>query len=460
MSELEATVATLRDQLAAVMVQLKQNSGNSSKPPSSDAPADRAQRPQPPPSGRKPGGQKGHRGQTRCNFPPEAVDATVECAPTHCGGCGAVLPVVVTSGDPEPRTHQVGDLPPIRLHVTEYHRHGRCCPDCGKVTWAELPPGVPAGNWGPGIQALASLLTGYFRLSRRRSREFLQTLLGHAPCVGTLVALEAATVRALAPAVQEAEAAVAEAQVVNVDETGWRKGRERPTLWVAVTPEVALFRLGRRDKDTYAAVLPPLPPGRRRIIGSDRYVVYDGVEAVDRQLCWAHLKRNFQALQESEHPRARAVGRWALAEIRTLFHLWHQFPAGCGSRAELLARVQPIQTAFRALLGLGATASSQACRNLCTSLQERWEALWTFLLQEGVEPTNNAAERALRCAVLWRKGSFGHKSDDGGAFVQTMLTVCGSLRLQGRAVMEFVQAACRAALTHEPPPKLVLETVV
>jgi hypothetical protein len=118
------------------------------------------------------------------------------------------------------------------------------------------------GNWGPGVQALGSLLTGYFRLSRRRSRECLQTLLGYAPCVGTLVALEAATVRALLPAVREAQAAVAGAAVVNADETGWRKGRDRPTLWIRGDPEVALFRIGRRNKDTYEAVLPPLPPGR------------------------------------------------------------------------------------------------------------------------------------------------------------------------------------------------------
>lgn len=376
--------------------------------------------------------------------------------PLHCGGCGAALPAE-PAGDPPPRAHQVGELPPLRLAVTEYRLHGRGCPDCGKVTWADLPAGVPTGHWGPGVQALAALLTGYFRLSRRRTREFLQTLLGQAPCIGTLIALEAATVRALAPAVQEAAAAVAAAEVVNVDETGWRKGRDRPTLWVAVTRTVALFRIGRRDKDTYAAVL---PPGPLRVIGSDRYVVYDGVEAAWRQLCWAHLKRNFQALLEWEHPRARVVGRWALAEIRQLFRLWHEFQAGLCSRVELLAQAQPIQAAFRALLALGATATNKGCRNLCTSLQERWEALWTFLVREGVDPTNNAAERALRGAVLWRKGSFGHKSDGGGAFVETLLTVCGTLRLQGRPVMEFVQAACRAALTQEHPPKLVLETAV
>jgi transposase len=449
---LQSEVARLQAQVDELTARLNQNSGNSSKPPSADAPAARANRPKTPPSGRKPGGQKGHRGRTRCDFLPEAVDQTVECVPVQCWGCGTALPAQAAPGDPKPRTHQVAELPPIRLHVTAYRRHGRGCPSCGKLTWAALPAGVPSGHWGPGVQALASLLTGYFRLSRRRTREFLQTLLGHAPCVGTLVALEAATVRALLPAVQAAEAAVAGAAVVNADETGWRKGRERPTLWVAVTPEVTLFRLGRRDKETYRKLL---PEGVPRVLGSDRYVVYDGVAVTERQLCWTHLKRNFQALTELGEARAQAVGRWALAEIRKLFHLWHQFQKGLWCREELWWRAASIQRAFRALLGLGATAAHQACRNLCTSLQDRWEALWTFLRREGVDPTNNAAERALRGAVLWRKGSFGHKSDGGGAFVETMLTVCGSLRLQRRAVMEFVQAACRATLIGDAGPKLV-----
>jgi transposase len=451
---LEALVRRLQAQVDDLTARLNLNSGNSSKPPSADAPADRAQRPQPPPSGRKPGGQKGHRGQTRCEFPPERVETTVECWPSCCAGCGTALPARSAPGDPEPRRHQVGELPPIRLLVTEYQLHASTCAGCGTRNWAELPAGVPAGNWGPGVQALGSLLTGYFHLSRRRTQEFLRTLLGAAPCLGTLVALEAATVGALAPAVQEATTAIAGADVVNMDETGWRKSKERPTLWAAVTPEVALFRIGRRDKETYQRVL---PPGKRRVLGSDRYVVYDGVEAEWRQLCWAHLKRSFQALTELGSPSVRAVGHWALSALRKLFHRWHQFQEGWWSRAELLRQARPIQAAFRALLALGVTSSCRPCRNLCASLQERWAALWTFLKRDGVEPTNNRAERALRCAVLWRKGSFGHKSEAGGVFVETMLTVCGSLRLQGRAVMEFVQEACRAALTKQPGPRLLLD---
>jgi transposase len=451
-ARLEALVIRQQAQIEELTARLNQNSGNSSQPPSSDKPQDRAKRPQSSPSGRKPGAQKGHRGVTRCTFPPEAVDETVECFPEHCSGCGRELEHAVAPEDPEPRTHQVGELPPIRLHVTEYRLHASSCPCCGKQTWAELPPGVPTGNWGPGVQALAALLTGYFRLSRRRTREFLSTLLGHAPCVGTLIRLEAATVQALAGSVAQARRAIAAAGVVNVDETGWRKGRDRPTLWVAVTPTVALFQIGRRDGETFATIL---PADAERVIGSDRYVVYDRVEAARRQLCWAHLKRNFQALAELGGAMPQAVGSWALSELRKLFHDWHRFQQGHLTRDELWAELQPVQQAFRALLALGAGARCRQTRNLCQSLQERWEGLWTFAEREGVEPTNNAAERALRSAVLWRKGSFGHKSEGGADFVETLLTVGGTLRLQGRGVMEFVQASCRATLTREPAPQLV-----
>jgi transposase len=451
-ARLETLVAQQQAQIETLTARLNQNSGNSSQPPSADPPTVRAQRPTPPPSGRKPGGQQGHRGTTRCDFPPERVDQAVDCYPGQCAACGAARAAVRGPQAPAPRVHQVGDLPPLQLQGTEYRLHTCTCLACGQRTPAPLPEGVPAGHWGPGVQALAALLTGYFRLSRRLAQEFLRTLLGHAPCLGTLIALEAATVAALTSAVQEAADEVATAEVVNTDETGWRKGRDRPTLWVVVTRRAALFRVGRRDKETYETVL---PPGRRRVIGSDRYVVYDGVEAAWRQLCWAHLKRNFQALTELREGRARAVGKWAGSELRKLFHVWHQFQAGHWSRTELRARVAPIRAAFRALLALGATSTVKACRNLCSSLQDRWEGLWTFGEREGVEPTNNAAERALRTAVLWRKSSFGHKSQAGSTFVETLLTVGGSLRLQGRSVMEFVQAACRAAVIGGSGPKLL-----
>jgi transposase len=432
---------------------LDRNSGNSSQPPSADKPSERAKRPTPPPTGRKPGGQPGHRGTTRRLFPAEAVTTTIELAPQQCACCNKPLPAD-TPVSAAPRLHHVGDLPPTQLQVTEYQLQGRTC-GCGHETWAELPAGVPLSNWGPGVQALAVALTGYFRLSRRRTAAFLESLLGYAPSVGTLVSFEAAAVAALQPALTEVQQEVATAGVVNIDETGWRRGKERPALWVVVTPRAVLFHLGRRDKKAFQRLLPRWD---RRIVGSDRYVVYEGVEIAFRQLCWAHLKRAFQALAESAQALPRTVGHWALAQLRELFRLWHEFRERRWTRVELLLKAEPVKAAFRALLNMGQGSEDRATRNLCKSLLERWDGLWTFLSEPGVEPTNNAAERALRTAVLWRKCSFGHKSDGGGAYVEALLTVGGTLTLQKRGLLPFLQEVFRATVAGRPAPKLLAPT--
>lgn len=295
---------------------------------------------------------------------------------------------------------------------------------------------------------------GYFKLSRRRTVEFFVTLFGYSPCLGTVSALETATVAALEPVVDEAVKAVQEASAVNSDETGWRKARDRPTLWVVVAGLLAVFRIGRRDGKLFEELL---PPGVLRVVTSDRYAVYERVAAVGRQLCWAHLRRNFQGLVDLGTAPGRLVGNWALSESGKLFQLWHRFQRGEITREQLQAGLEPIQRAFRTLLATGRAGSCKKTRTLCTGLETWWDSLWTFAEKEGVEPTNNAAERALRGAVIWRKTSFGHQSEAGRRYVETMLTVGGSLRLQGRPALPFVRSACEARLTGAKPPSLLAD---
>jgi transposase len=451
-AELEATLARQQAQLDALTARLNQHSGNSSQPPSADPPQARDQRRRPPPSGRPRGGQPGHKGTTRCAFPPEWVVATHDCFPNHCPDCHLPLPPSPAPAAP-PQVHQVADLPPLQWQVQEYRLHARTCPRCRRRCRAALPPGVPQSQWGPGAQALAALLVGYFRLSRRQTVEYFATLFGLAPSLGTVSALETATTAALRPLVQEVDRAVQRADAVHADETGWRQARDRPTLWVVVAGSAARFRIGRRTGEMFAQLL---PPGRDRVVISDRYAVYERVEATWRQLCWAHLQRNFQALVDLGSPTGSTVGTWALGEIRQLFHAWHQFREGSLDRAGLRRALQPVQAAFRALLALGSAGPCPRTRTLCGELETWWEALWTFAREAGVEPTNNAAERALRPAVLWRKSSFGHQSEAGQQFVESLLTVGGTLRLQGRPVLPVLRAACEAALTREPAPRLLL----
>jgi transposase len=181
---------------------------------------------------------------------------------------------------------------------------------------------------------------------------------------------------------------------------------------VVVACGIALFRICRRDRATFQQLL---PPEISRPVGSDRYIVYESVAAFWRQLCWAHLKRNFQALSDLGSGPGLAVGHWTLDQIRELFRHWHAYRCATLSREELQVKLAPVQEQFTALLRTGAASNCRRTRTLCTGLQHHWEALWTFALRDGVEPTNNAAERALRSPkghpVLWRKGSFGHRSD-------------------------------------------------
>ena len=453
--ELRELVAAQGEKILELETRLNESSRNSSKPPSSDPPAERGKRPGRPASGRKPGGQPGHQGKTRVAFPPEMVDHREDCFPAECAHCRAELTTEPAPEGPAPQIHQVADLPEqLKLHVTEYRLYPRTCGCCGKQTWGQPPPGVPRGNWGAGVQALAALLVGYFKLSRRRSVEFFLTLFGYAPCLGTLSALETATVQALEPLVEEAVKAVQQARAVNADETGWRKARDRPTLWVVVTGLLAVFRIGRRDGKMFEELL---PRGILRVVTSDRYAVYERVAAAWRQLCWAHLRRNFQALVDRGSSTGVAVGNWALSETQKLFHLWRQFRRGEITRDELQAGLLPVQAAFRALLATGSAGNCRKTAALCRDLETWWDSLWTFAVKEGVEPTNNAAERALRGAVIWRKTSFGHQSETGKRFVETMLTVGGSLRLQGRPALPFIRAACEARLTGAPRPSLLTD---
>jgi transposase len=374
----------------------------------------------------------------------------VPCVPQCCEYCGEDL----TRVGPDPNAswvHQVVELPRLDLEVTHFVRQRKACPCCGGTNWGPLPEGVPQGGVGPAFQGLCVLLTGRHRLSRRQARELLIDLFAWSPAVGTLSNLERATSLALVPAVEKVAAVVAAARVANADETGWRKGKERPTLWGIVTPEAILFHIGDRSRDTLEQLL---PPNDWRHLVSDRYAVYDGVAAYLRGLCWAHLKRNFAEIG-LRGTLAATVADWAAEGIKKLFDHWRHFRGGELTRPELQEAMVPVQEQFRTLLNMGAEGNCRKTAGFCQHLLDRWDALWTFTRVEGVEPTNNAAERALRAAVLWRKGSFGHRSEDGKRFVESMLTVVATLRLQERPILPFLTETCQAAITGSPPPPIL-----
>ncbi|HEX2092423.1 MAG TPA: IS66 family transposase, partial [Longimicrobiaceae bacterium] len=424
---------------------------NSSRPPSSDPPQGPV-RPKAPPSDRKRGGQPGHRGAYRALLPVEQVDEIVPVVPERCRHCQQPFPGTEAPRRSRVWRHQVVELLPLAVRVTEYQMAVRRCAACGKRTRADLPAGVPRRPFGARLTAVIALLSGRYRLSRREVRQLLQDLWQVRVSLGAVVRQEQAQSAALAPIIEEARAAVQQAAVVNMDETGWRQEQRRAWLWTVVTGTLTVFRIDRsRGGAVVEALVGPASTG---VVGSDRWSAYNRFVAERRALCWAHLKRAFQGLAD-RGGEAEPIGRWGLAEIERLFAFWSRFRAGEFDRLDLQRRLVPLQARLGRLLRRGQKNPDRKAAGLCRELTKWWPALWTFARVEGVEPTNNVAERALRPAVLWRKGSFGSDSAAGSRFAERLLTVIASCRQQGRRLLAFLVAAGEATLRGRPSPSLL-----
>ena len=447
---LQTQVQQLEGQVKELEARLGQNSQNSSRPPSSDPPHHRHPRKEHAPSGRKRGGQPGHRGRCRVPYSPGEVDQIVTLYPQQCEHCGQGLAGAPPGG--KIWRHQVVELPEVKVKVSEYRLHSRCCRSCGQKSRAKLPPGVPRRSFGPRLQSVVTLLTGRYRLSRREACQLLKDLWQAQISLGGLSGLEGVTAEALAPVMEEVAQEVQGAKVVNLDETGWAEGNGRAWLWTAVTPKVSLFRV--EASRSGAVVEKLLGKEFSGVAGTDRYGAYNRIPLEQRALCHAHLKRNFQGLVDRGGAAAR-VGRWGVRELGRLFALWRRFQDGELDRKGMQEELKPIRARFGRLLEQGLWGEDPKAETLCWQLKQRWQALWTFGRVEGVEPTNNAAERALRPGVLWRKGSFGSQSQRGSRFAEVMMTVAASCRQQKRNLLAFLMEACRATLSGRQIPSLV-----
>jgi len=446
-------VVALTAEVRDLKARLGQHSGNSSRPPSSDPPQ-APRRPPAPPSGRARGAQPGHVAHQRSMLPPERVDHIVDHRPTMCAHCAAPLPVGAFVRDDRDDfvPHQVTELPPLRAVVTEHRLHRVACPACGHATRGTLPPDVPAGAFGPRVQATVAVLSGGYRLSRRQVADACGTLLDVPLSVGSVDRLCQDTAMALAAPVATVQAMLPAARAANADETRWPQAGQTQWLWVVVTRLVTVFTItASRGSPVIKGLLGEDYDG---VLGSDRYAGYAWLDDAFRQVCWAHLKRDFQGLVD-RGGGAQTVGTAALVLVHDLFAVWHQYRTGVLDRPGLQATMQPVHDAFTVLLDEGMRCADPKATTLCRSLDRLWPALWTFVDEDGVEPTNNAAERALRPAVLWRKGSFGTQSDGGARFVERLLTVTATCRQHGRSVVEYLTAVCIAAQRGLPAPALL-----
>ncbi len=447
----QALIVAQRERIRDLEARLGQDSSNSSRPPSSVPPQAPA-RLQAPPSGRKRGGQPGHRGAFRALLPVEQVDAIVAVEPQRCRHCEQPFPKTAARRRARVWRHQVVELLPLAVRVTEYQMGVRRCAHCGRRTRANLPSGVPRRPFGPRLNAVIALLSGRYRLSRREVRQLVQDLWAVRLSLGAVVRQEQAQSVVLAPIVEKVRAVVQEAAVANIDETGWGEDKQRAWLWTVVTADLTVFRI---DRSRGGAVVEGLLGSQfAGVVGSDRWSAYQRFPAERRALCYAHLKRDFQGLVD-RGGEAEPIGRWGLAEIERLFALWHGFRAGEFGREELQRRLIPLQARMGRLLRRGQKNPDRKAAGLCRELMKWWAALWSFARVDGVEPTNNGAERALRPAVLWRKGSFGSDSAAGSRFAERLLTVVASCRQQARPLLDFLVTAGEAELRGSRPPSLV-----
>jgi transposase len=460
-ADAEKQIADLERQLAL----RKRNSTNSSKPPSSDGlVGDQRLRGRKHKSKRRPGGQLGHPGHHRPLVPTAEVNTIEVVLPQRCGHCGKNLPQkpsqVITEG--EPRRHQVTEVPPVKAHITEYQFPNVACGGCGKATRASLPEEI-AGRLGPQLTALIAYWTVICRLPRRLVEVMLADVLGIEISLGSTQKAWEEVSQAVAQPVQQLQDQLPRETVLNVDETGWRTNGDKRWIWALVAQQFVFYVVAStRGAEVLVSLMGAVFRG---ILCSDRWVVYLTYHSGRMQLCWAHLKRNILGIAEcARSPSAQQFCRDALAIVARLFRLWYRFRGDLRDRRgnpqpidrrQLILKSIPLQKKLFALAEAHLDDADREVRNLAKALFIHFERLFTFLEQEGVEPTNNAAERILRTAVQWRKISFGNRSRNGEIATARLLTVAQTCKRQHRHVLGYLTDAIRCHRSHTDVPSLL-----
>jgi transposase len=385
-------------------------------------------------------------------LPPEQVDEVVEHWPERCRSCADVFGERERVDAPEPWRHQVAELPPIAVRVTEHRLHGVCCPACATRTRAELPRELPRSAFGPRLQAAVVTLAVRNRVSRRDTTELARELFGVELSTGSVDAIIHRAGEALASPYTQLEQRIRSASVVNIDETGWKTAGGQRTLWGALTSQTAVFRIAAGRHAFEAKTL--LGERFAGIVCSDRWRGYDYLDPTRRQLCWAHLLRDFTAHSEGMADQEE-FGYSGLVIAHDLFAAWDSYQQD-GDRARLQAHTGPLQDKLRAMLEHAARKSPRTKyhRQFAKNLLNRWPALWTFTHTDGVEPTNNHAERGLRGAVIYRKLSLGSQSDQGERTIERLLSASVTCRLRKQSLYDYLTQVIATHARGDPIPRL------
>ena len=458
----EPTVAKLleydeeNERLKRKIAQLKKNSTDSSKPPSSDNPQDKNQQPKTDNDNnkkRKPGGQPGHKGSMRELIPVEEADDVLHYYPEKCENCGKALPQDETANEVgEPFRWQVAEIEPIKPIITEHQGHTTLC-ECGCQTSASLPAEVLTSNFGPRLTSIIAYLAAVLHVSRRGTREFCETLLNINIALGSVQNLLEGTSDALEPIDKKLKDALPKEPVLNSDETGWRDR----WLWIFVASTFIYFQAAKsRSSKVLVDVLGNVYQG---ILCVDRWGAYTKYHKGLFQICWAHLKRDFLGILkigEAAQSEEAIVFAQTMEKLRKkIMDVWYLFKDGHISRSELIEKTKSARDAMRRCLKQHMHSEEKCVRTLSKKLFNRFNDLFTFIFYEGIEPTNNIAERGIRPAVQWRKICFGNRSDNGALLTSRLLTVTRTCWLQKRNPLEFLVDAVTAHRSGQTAPSLI-----
>lgn len=440
---LRAENLVLEDKVTKLEFRLNKNSSNSSKPPSSDPPWMPRRKDGVPGNGKR-GGQPGRRGSYRELLSVEKVDEVIRCMPASVCLCGGE----VTIEREDYVRRQVFDIPSISPIVTEYQLVKGSCQDCQENKRGSLPPGAPSGMLGPNALATIGLLTGKFHLSKRDVQELFFDYFSLDISLGTVSNAEQQVSASIKQPYDELAQSIKSEKVVAMDETGHKIAGKLGYMWVALTGLIAVFFARNSRKKSVAQEI--LGEKFSGTLISDRYQGYLWV--TNRQLCWAHLIRNIQELEDAGG-EAKDFATPVLDFIKEMFCLWHQYRDEEISRIELQEQSKPIRERIEEALHLGQQILLPGA--LCRSLCNLKSALWTFIELENVEPTNNDSERAIRQYVVWRKTSFGTQTSKGNEFVERILTVVATCKKQKRRAFKYLAEATAAHLTKKDAPSLL-----
>lgn len=398
---------------------------------------------------KKRGGQPGHPKAERALVPVEECREVLPCKPVECRGCGQPL----TGDDPQPWRHQVTEIPEIKPFIIEYQRHRLTCPCCHTSTCGELPEGVPLGMTGPRLMAFAVLLMGVFRQSKRRVSLFCDIAFHVKACPGLVIKWQKQATTATRSAYNELVKHLPLEPAVNVDETPTKEATANSWIWTVVAPLFTVFTLRLTKARTVISEL--LGAAYAGCVTSDRAKMYDCFKI--HQWCWAHLKRDFEAIALKEHSGAKRIGERLVELTNQVFHHWHRVRDGTVSYKTFRGHITRLQVEFHNVLDDGTRCADSDTAALCLNLFEGFENLWVFANDKTlkIEPTNNSAERALRHPVIWKGLSFGTQSDSGSRFVEAILTIAETCRQQDRNVLTFLYESLTNHLKSQPGPSLL-----